>query len=176
MSPTSPCCSTAALQERRPNTGVVDSLAELADEQLGDRLRAPVAQEVRQLEERVDTGRDDDVQVDLLVDPPDAPYVAAEAGGRRIDDRPDPGSPQRAQLLHRVRDPHLLVPVARAPHVAVVLERLRLHHEDVLVRERRPEVARRDRTQDGLDGFYGRSVGISDRTTLLSAFLPCTHA
>ena len=104
-----------ALDERRPDPGVVDPLLQLADEQLGDRLGAAVVEEVRQLEERVDTGGDDDVEVDLLVDPLDARDAAAEAGRGRVDQRPDPAVADGAELLDRVAHARLLVPVA-APH------------------------------------------------------------
>ena len=92
-----------ALEERRPDAGVVDSLADLADEQLGDRLGAAVVEEVRQLEERVDAGSDDDVQVDLGVDALDARDAAAEARGGRIDERPDtrPRAPRGASRSRR---------------------------------------------------------------------------
>jgi hypothetical protein len=53
-----------ALDERRFDAGVVDPLGELAHEQLRDRLDGAVGEEVRQLEEGVDAGRDDDVEVD----------------------------------------------------------------------------------------------------------------
>ena len=59
--------------------------------------------------------------------------------GGRIDDRLDAGRADGAQLLDRVGDADVLVPVARAPDVAVVLQRLRLQDEDVLVHQRGAE-------------------------------------
>ena len=47
MSPMMPCCLDRAFQEPGPHAGVVDSLAQLAHEQLGDRVGASVAEEVR---------------------------------------------------------------------------------------------------------------------------------
>ena len=140
-----------ALQKAAFTPGVVDPLADLAHEELRDRLRAAIAQEVRQLEERVDAARDDDVQVDRLVDALDPPDVTSETRSGRIDDRLDPGRPERAQFLNGVGDTNLLVPVARAPDMAVVLQRLGLQHEDVLVRQRPAQRADLDRPADRLD-------------------------
>jgi hypothetical protein len=140
-----------ALQESGLDAGVVDPLADLPDEELGDRLDTAVAEEVRQLEKRVDTGCDDDVEVDLGVDPLDAWDIATEAERRRVDERLDPGCSDGPQRLDRVGDANLLVPVARPPDVAVVLQRLLLEDEDVLVHQRPPEAARLDRPTNGLD-------------------------
>src|SRR6185503_8759641 len=139
-----------ALDERRPDAGVVDSLLELADEQSGDRLGAAVMEEVRELEECIDTGGDDDVEIDRGVDPLDARDAAAEARSRRIDERPVPRIANRPELLDRIANPGVLVPVARAPHAAVVLERLGLEDDDVLVWERAPQLGRDDGPADGL--------------------------
>jgi hypothetical protein len=80
-----------ALQERRLHAGVVDSFEDLAGEQVRDRLDAAIREEVRELQERVHAGRDDDVEVSRLRHPPDPRDVPAEPGSRRIDDRPEPG-------------------------------------------------------------------------------------
>ena len=102
-----------------------------------------VAEEAAQLEERVDAGRDDDVQVDLGVDPLDAPDVAAEPERRRVDDRLDPAVAHPPQLRDRIGDANLLVPVVLAPDdVRVVRVRLRIEDEDVLVHQRPPELGR----------------------------------
>jgi hypothetical protein len=80
-------CLDRALEERRLDAGVVDPFAQLAYEQRRNRVDVAVGQEVRQGEERVDARRNDDVEVEGLVDPLDSGDVAAESGRRRIDDR-----------------------------------------------------------------------------------------
>ena len=59
-----------------------------------------------------------------------------------------------SQLLDRVGDTDLLVPVARTPHVPVVLERLRLEDEDVLVHQRRAELLHVDGSSHGFNGGH----------------------
>ena len=145
----------AALEKRRLDSGVVDPDLDLTDEDLRDRLGRPVAEEVRQLEERVDARGDDDVEIDLGVDALDPVNVATEPGGGRVDERRDPRLADGAQLLDRVGDAHLLVPVALAPQVCVVEIRLGLHHEDVLVHQRGAELGGVDRATDCLDGAHG---------------------
>ena len=68
-----------ALEERRLDPGAADPLADVLEEHLHHRLvpaeqgvRAAVVQVVRELVEGVEPGRDDDVEVDLGVDPGDA--------------------------------------------------------------------------------------------------------
>jgi hypothetical protein len=138
-----------ALEERRLDARAPDALADVAQEHLGHRLvatehgvRAPVVQEVRDLVERVEPGGDDDVEVDLGVDPRHARDVAAEPDHGGVDDRGDAEVAQTAQLVDRVGDPDLLVPVL----VAVVLHDVGAQHEHVLVHQRRPEIADVHRT------------------------------
>ena len=72
-----------ALEERGLHTGVIDALADLPDEQLRDRLLAAVREEVREFEERVHAGRDDDVDVGRLrhlADPRDVPAEPGAVG------------------------------------------------------------------------------------------------
>ena len=140
-----------ALEKRGSDAGVVDSHAELADEQLGECLDAPVGEEIGQLDEGVHAARDDDVEVDRGVDPLEARDEAAEARRGRIDDRLDACRADGAQLLDGVRDADVLVPVALPPDVAVVLQRLRLHDEHVLVHERAAEALDVNRPAYGLD-------------------------
>ena len=71
-----------------------------------------------------------------------------------IDDRLDAAVAQPRSFCDRVGDAHLLVPVARAPEVAVVLQRLGVEDEDVLVHERRAELGDVDGAADGLDGAH----------------------
>ena len=71
-----------------------------------------------------------------------------------IDQRADATGAQPSQLLDRVGDAHLLVPVALAPGVAVVLPGLGVEHEDVLVHERRAEVGDVDGSAYGLDAAH----------------------
>ena len=114
-----PVLLDGALEERRLDPGVVDPLADLAHEQLGDRLGAAVVEEVGELEERVDAGRDDDVEVDLGVDragcagcsgrAPEpsgrrasgcrrrAPRGASRSRRRRLPPRPSSSRPRRGR-------------------------------------------------------------------------------
>jgi hypothetical protein len=78
------------------------------------------------------SGRHDDVDVRLLVDPLHARDVAAQAHHGRVGDAVDAGVLERLQLPHRIRDPVLFVP----PLVPVVLHHIRGEHEDVLVHQR----------------------------------------
>ena len=144
-----------AFQERRLHAGVVDALANLADEQLGDRFLAPVGEEVRQLDERVHTGRDDDVDIGRLRHLADPGDVPAEPRRGRIDDRANPRFPHARELVHRIDDPLLLVPVAWTERVTPVLQRLGLHDEHVLVHERSTEVIQRHGASHGLDSRHG---------------------
>jgi len=143
-----------ALEETGLHAGVVDALAQLAHEQRRDRVDVAVGQEVRQREEGVDTARDDDVEVDRLVDPLDPRDVAAEPQPGRVDDSLDAGLADLRQPRDRVGDADLLVPVAGSVHAAVVPQRLGLHDQDVLVRQRRAELACIDRAPDCLDGAH----------------------
>ncbi len=177
-----------ALDERGLDAGVVDALADLAHEQLGDRVHAAVAEKVRQLEERVHAGGDDQVEVDLRVDPLQAGDVTTEAVRGRIDDRLDTGRPDGAELLDRIRNPHVLVPVARAPHVPEVLERLRLQDEHVLVHQRPAERRDVDRAAHRLDRAHpailrlaggpiliGRAMVTADDVCAFARTLPRTN-
>jgi hypothetical protein len=140
-----------ALEKRGSDAGVVDSHADLAHEQLGDCVDAPVGEEIGKLDEGVHTARYDDVEVDRSVYPLEARDEAAEAGRGGIDDRLDACCPESAQLLDGVGDAGVLVPIALPPDVAVVLQRLRLHHEHVLVHERAAEALDVNRPAYGLD-------------------------
>ena len=71
---------------------------------------------------------------------------------RRVDERLDAAVAQPPQLRDRVGDAHLLVPVALAPDVAEVHERLGIEHEHVLVHQRRAEIGELDGAANGLDG------------------------
>ena len=142
-----------ALEECGLDARVVDALADLAHEQLDDLVVRAVPQESGQLEEGVDAGRDDDVEIDLGVDPLDARDVAAERTRcARVDERLDAAGAQSLQLLDRVGDAHVLIPVALPPDVVVVLDRHGIGDEDVLVHQRRPEPVDVDRPADGLNG------------------------
>ena len=90
------------------------------------------AKESRELEKRVDAAGDDHLQSGRLRDLPHARDVATEAGGGRIDDRADSGFAHARQLDDRIVSALALIPVQRAEHVARVLKRLWVHHEDVL--------------------------------------------
>ena len=149
-----PVLLDGALEERGLDASVVDAFADLADEELDQRVVAAIGEEARQLEKGVDAARHDDVQVDLGIDPLDARDIAAEPRSGRVDDRADPTVSQALQLRDGVGDANLLVPVARAPGVPVVLERLLVEDENVLVHERRTEVGEPDRPEDGLDGVH----------------------
>jgi hypothetical protein len=96
---------------------------------------------------RVQAGGDDDVDVDLLVHPVQAPDVATEPDDGGVDDGVDASRLQLAQLADGVGDASLLVP----PRVSVVLEDLRAEHEDVLVHERCAELVDVDGASDRLD-------------------------
>ena len=167
MSPTMPCSLDRALEEGGLDAGVVDPFADLAHEQLGDRVHAAVGEEVRQLEERVHAGGDDEVEVDLGIDPLEARDVAAEAVRGRVDDRLDAGRADGAQLLDRIRDAHVLVPVARAPHVPEVLERLRLEDEHVLVHQRSAQRRDVDRAAHRLDRAHPAILRLGRRPILI---------
>ena len=140
-----------ALEKRGSDAGVVDSHADLAHEQLGECLDAPVGEEIGELDEGVHAARHDDVEVDRGVDPLEARDEAAEARRGRIDDRLDACRADGAQLLDGVGDADVLVPVALPPDVPVVLQRLRLHDEHVLVHERAAEPLDVNRPAYGLD-------------------------
>ncbi len=86
-----------ALEECRLDAGVVDALADLAHEQLDDRVVRAVREEAGQLEEGVDAGRDDDVEIDLGVDPLDARDVAAERTRCASDRRASAMPPSRSR-------------------------------------------------------------------------------
>ena len=161
-----------AFQERRLDARVIDTFAQLPHEELDDRIVRPIGQEARQLEEGVDPGCDHDVEVDLGVDPLDARDVPAEAERRGVDESLDAAVAQPLQLRDRVGNPHLLVPVARAPDVAEVDERLRVEHEHVLVHQRRAEVDEVDEprtvstappTEDELDLDRGARAAAAGR-------------
>ena len=98
-----PVLLDGALEERGLDARVVDAFADLADEELDQRVVAAVGEEARQLEKGVDAARDDDVQVDLGIDPLDARDVAAEPRRGRVDDRADPTVSQPLQLRDRRR-------------------------------------------------------------------------
>ena len=170
-----------ALEERRPHARVVDPVTDLAHEQLGDRVHAAVGEEVRQLEERVDAGGDDQVEIDLGIDPLQALHVAAEAVGGCVDDGLDTGGAHGAELLDRVRDASVLVPVGGAPHVPEVLQRLRLHDEHMLVHQRPAEGRDVDRAAHRLDRAHPpilwRCAGpILLGRTMVSAEVVCAFA
>ena len=153
-----------ALQERGPDAGVVDALAQLAHEPAGDHVVGPSGQEVGQLEEGVDAGGDDEVDVHRGVDALDARDVAAQAEHGGIDDRLDPTGACDRQLLDRVGDADILVPIRRgAPYMPEVLQRLGAHDEDVLVGERHPEAAGVDGAADGLNHRAAVSPGPTSR-------------
>jgi hypothetical protein len=159
-SPMIPWCSTAHFRD----AGVVDALAQLSHEPAGDDVVGPSGQEVGQLEEGVDAGGDDEVDVDSGVDALDARDVAAQAEHGGIDDRLDPTRARDRQLLDRVGDADVLVPVRRrAPHVPEVLQRLGAHDEDVLVGQRHPERAGVDGAADGLNHRAVGSPGPTSR-------------
>jgi hypothetical protein len=147
-----PVALHGALEERGLDAGVIDALADLADEQLRDRFDPAVGEEVRQLEERVDPGRDDDVQIDAAVQLLQARDVPAEARHRRVDDRADPGLAHRAQLDDPVIEALLLIPVGRPEGVPVVLQRLGLQDEHVLVHQRGAELGGVYRAANRLNG------------------------
>ena len=150
-----------ALEERRTHAGVVDPLADVAHEELGELLGRPVAEELRQLHERVQPGRDDDVEVDLGVDPLEPRDEPAQPDDGRVDERPDPGLADRAQLRDRVRDAELLVPEALTPGTPVVRDRLGIEHEHVLVHERAAQVVDVDGAPHGLDRRHQASSSLS---------------
>ena len=81
-SPMIPCCSTAHL--RNAALTPVSSMPSRISRTKSSAITSSraVGEEARQLEERVDAGGDDDVEVDLGVDPLDARDVAAEARAR----------------------------------------------------------------------------------------------
>ena len=143
-----------ALEERRLHAGVIDALADLADEDLGDRVDRPVGEEVRQPDKGVQPARDDDVQIHRVVDSFYSGDEPSEARGGRIDERVDAGLVDRAQLRDRVRDAELLVPVGLPERVAVVRECLGLDEQDVLVHQCAPERLGVDGSPHGLDGAH----------------------
>ena len=111
-SPTSPYSSTAHFRKAARDARVVDPLPNVAHEQLGKLIDRPVPEELRQLHERVEPGRHDDVEVDLGVDPLDPRDATAEPDDGRVDQRPEPGLADGAELRDRVRDSDVLVPQA----------------------------------------------------------------
>ena len=88
-----PVLLDGTFEEGRLDAGVVDPFADLPDEQLGEPVVAAIGEEHRQLEERVDAGRDDDVQVDLGVDPLETRNEPPQAVHGGIDDRLDAAVP-----------------------------------------------------------------------------------
>ena len=151
-SPMIPCCSIAHFRNAALTpVSSMPSRISRTNSSVDHVVRA-VGQEARQLEEVVDARRDDDVEVDLGVDALDAGDEAAKPRDGRVDDRADPAAAQTPQLLHGIGDAHVLVPVALAPGVPVVLQRLGVHDEDVLVHERRPQVGDVNCSAYGLNG------------------------
>jgi hypothetical protein len=135
-----PVALDGALQERCLHARVVDPDLDLPPEDRREILRRAVLQVAGDLDERVQAGADDDVDVDLGVDALQPVDVAAQPEARRIDDRLHAEVAQLLQIGDRCRDALLLVPPGRAPVVVEVRDPLGARDEDVLVEERGPQV------------------------------------
>ncbi|SKY13463.1 Uncharacterised protein [Mycobacteroides abscessus subsp. abscessus] len=126
-----------ALEERGLHVGVGDSLGEVTDKEVHQRLvdveeqpGAGVVELEGNVVVGVEAGCHHDVQVDLVGDLLDAGDVAAETEHRRVEDGVDTETLELAQIAHRVGDLAILVPV-----VLIVLSVLLAEDEDVLVDE-----------------------------------------
>ena len=151
-----------ALEERGLDPRARDALGDVADEHVHHRIghlgaqrgrqgRAPVEEEERHLVVGVATGGGNDVQLrNLLGDPLNAGYVAAEAHDGGVCDAPDPLGGEGLELADGVGDAVVLTP----PLGRVVLLHVGVQDEDVLVHVGRPEVGGVDRTPDGLNGCH----------------------
>ena len=150
-----PVALDRALQEPGPDPGVVDPLAQLADEQRGELVARAVAQDPGQLRERVEPRAHDHVELGhLLVHACHAAHVATEAERRRIHERAVARVDDGAELRHRVGDPRRLVPDRLAPGVVEVGEPLLVGDEEVLVHEGAAERVELDRAPHRLDGHH----------------------
>ena len=147
-----------ALEDRRLDVGVGDALSDVTHEHvdhhlgpLEDRARAAEVEVVRHVVVRVEPGRGDDVDVDLLVDLLDPRDVAPEPDDGEVDDGVDALRLEVSEASDGVVDALLLVPALR-----IVGHDLGAQDEHMLVHEHAAEARGVDGTANGLDGGHGR--------------------
>ena len=152
-----------ALDEPRLDLGPLDPALDVGDEEVGDLVGVAAGQEARQVVVGVDAGAGDHLEPGLLGDPAHEVDVAAEEHRGRVADRLHPEPDRRLRRLDR-----RLVLAAR-PELALgdaseggrlrplQVDRL-VARDEVLVDQRRPELARVDRARDGLDRCHRGAV------------------
>ena len=145
-----------ALDERGLDVGALDALLDVGDEHVGDLLGGAAEEELGQVVVGVDAGAGDDLQAGLLGDAAHELDVAAEEHRRRIADRLHAELDRRrcgldggVVVLARL-EPALGDPACRAGARPLRVDGLVLGAQ-VLVDQRRPELARVDRPGDCFD-------------------------
>ena len=164
----SPRFIDGALEEGGPNAGAGDAFGEVANEHLDHRLGRrrvdggpPVLKEERHPVVGVDTGGDDDIDVDLVVDALDARDVATQTNHGRVHDGVDAQPFQRTKPPDGIGDAVVLA----SPLGRVVLLHLRREHEHVLMHQRRTERRRVNRAIYDLDLGHPRAFHWTARST-----------
>ena len=165
-----------ALDERRLDLGSLDALLDVVDEDLGDLVRVARDEERRQVVVGVDAGAGDDSEAGCLRDSAHEAHVAAEEHRAWVGDRVDPELDRGASDLDR----DLLVASRRdrvrrlllgGPDMRELLVDRFVACAQVLVDQRRAELAHLDRPGDGLDRRHAATI-CRCRTPAATAWRP----
>src|SRR5438270_2334950 len=142
------------LDAARLDAGLADAVVDLVEVELGDLLRRPHPPVVRNPDVlEIEARRANDLHPRLTSDLGEELRVSTEVDRARVDERAHAvlGEPRHA--LHGGRDARPAVEgVARVEGVAGVAD------AHMLVHERRPELTRVDRPEDGLNGRHDRGT------------------